>query len=118
MDSVYLHPRNLSFVVFNPRTGLRLEQEPEGLASEIEDFDGVARFTEQLPDQLNFDEQEWQDRPDDEEVLQRFNARFEADAGTIEPAFIPLWRVHLRSARKTARRIVRLDALTGQPMEW
>lgn len=117
-ESVYLHPRNLQLVVFHPNDGLFLDDKPEEHASEIEDFDGVARFEKLAPGGIHIDEHEWGERVEDEKVMDAFLTRYEVRPKGIEPVFLPVWRLHLRRPGKPGTRIVTIDALSGFSMEW
>jgi len=117
-ETVYLYPRNLQLVVFHPKDGMFLHERPEELASEVEDFDGIARFDQRPPGELNFDEHEWLERRDEEAASRHFQTLYAARPLSVEPVFVPLWRLHLRVPGKPGARIVTIDALSGYPLDW
>ncbi len=117
-ENVYLHPRNLQLLEFNPKDGISLHERPQELASEVEDFDGVARFEQLLPGNLPMDEHEWRERQSDEVVMERFHALYQTRPQSVEPVFLPLWRLHLRVPGKPGVRILTIDALSGFPVDW
>lgn len=117
-ESIYLHPRTLQLVVYHPSDGMFLHDRPEELASEVEDFDGVARFEQLPPAQIRIDEHEWTERRSDEAALDHFKALYQVRAKAVEPVFLPLWRLHLRVPGKPGARIVTIDALSGFAVDW
>jgi DNA-binding transcriptional ArsR family regulator len=117
-ESVYLHTRTLQLVVFHPSDGMFLHDRPEDLASDIEDFDGVARFEQRPPGELAIDEHEWRERRDEETVIAHFSSLYHARPKSIEPVFLPLWRLHLRRPGRPGTRIVTIDALSGYAVDW
>lgn len=117
-DSVYMHPRTLQLVVFDPKDGLSLHERPEELASEVADFDGVAGFERLAPADVPIDEHEWRERQSEAAVGDRFHALYQARPRSLEPVFLPLWRLHLRVPGRPGARIVTIDALSGFPLEW
>ncbi|MCP4379653.1 MAG: hypothetical protein GY794_26230, partial [bacterium] len=117
-ENVYLHPRNMHLVVYNPKDGISLHERPEELASEVEDFDGVVRFERMLPGELPMDEHEWRERQSDEVVIERFHALYQTRPQSVEPVFLPLWRLHLRVPGRPGVRILTIDALSGFHLDW
>jgi hypothetical protein len=117
-ESVYLHTRTLQLVVFDPRAGMFLHERPEDLASDIEDFDGVAEFEQRWPGELTIDEHEWRERRDEKEAIAHFRDLYHARPKGIEAVFVPLWRIHLRRPGRPGARILTLDALSGRAVDW
>ncbi len=117
-ETVYLYPRNLHLVVFHPKDGMFLHERPEELASEVEDFDGVVRFEQRPPGELPIDEHEWLERRSEEAVGERFQPLYDTRPLSVEPVFVPLWRLHLRVPGRPGTRILTIDALSGFPLDW
>lgn len=118
LDSVYLHPGNLKIVVFQPGEGIRLENKPEEYASRIVDFDGSVTFEEILPGRLKLRESEIRNRKSDAIIKDSFKKRYSATAKKIEPVFLPVWNLHLKTRGRSGSRIVTVDGLSGKMLEW
>ncbi len=118
VDSVYLHPQNLKLVVFNNKEGLSLHQRPQDLASQIEDFDNVAKFEQRVPAELPIDEHDWHQRQSDDTVIKHLGSLYQARLQTVEPVFLPLWRLHFRVPGQAGARILTIDALSGFTLDW
>ncbi|MCA8911835.1 MAG: DUF853 family protein [Planctomycetes bacterium] len=118
LDNIYLHPGNLKIVVFNPEDGIRLENKPEEYASRIVDFDESVTFEEILPGRLKLREGEIRNRKSDEIIKDSFKKRFNAKPKKIQPVFLPVWDLHLKTRGRSGSRIVTVDGLTGKPLEW
>ncbi|MEZ5992978.1 MAG: helicase HerA-like domain-containing protein [Planctomycetota bacterium] len=118
LDSVYLHPGNLKIVVFQPEEGIRLENKPEEYASRIVDFDGSVTFEEILPGRLKLRESEIRNRKSDAIIKDSFKKRYSASPKKIEPVFLPVWNLHLKTRGRSGSRIVTVDGLAGKMLEW
>lgn len=117
-DHVYLHPGNMKVVLFDPEDGVLLVEKQGEYASKVVDFDNHATFTEALPAQLKLVEAEVRGRQPDEVVKARFKKLYNAAPKAIQPVFIPVWKLHMQSRTRSARRIVTIDALAGRKLEW
>ncbi|MCA8914296.1 MAG: ATP-binding protein [Planctomycetes bacterium] len=118
LDSVYLHPENLKIVIFDPEGGIRLEERPEEYASRIVDFDGAVTFEEMRPGEVRLHEPEIKKRKSDEVIKESFKRRFRATPKRIQPVFLPVWNLHLKSSTRPSTRVVVIDALVGKPLDW
>jgi DNA helicase HerA-like ATPase len=117
-DHVYLHPGNLKVVLFDPQDGVLLVEKQGEYASKVVDFDNHATFTEAPPAQLKLVEAELRGRQPDEVVKDRFKKLYNATPKSIQPVFIPVWKLHMQSRTRSAKRIVTIDALAGRKLEW
>ena len=116
-ESVYLHPHTLHILTWDPGRGIRLEERPAEQASDILDFD-AADMEERLPGELVFDERDWSERREDTPIKKQFMRAYDVSPQSIEPVFIPVWRLHLRETDEGGVRIVTVDALSGKPLAW
>jgi hypothetical protein len=116
--NLYLDPRSLLLVMFHPRQGLSLQQRAEVQASEVQDFDGIARVEPRLPGQLILDEQDWRDRQSVEAVMAHFETLYQTRPRSVEPVLLPLWRLHFQRPDRPGMRIATLDALAGMTIDW
>jgi hypothetical protein len=115
--SVYLHPRTLALVTYDPGRGLGFAERIEGHASQVADFDGTAAEEERLPGELELDPRDWQERVPDQAVAEALRHGYGATVRDVGPLLVPLWRVELRGDGGQVR-IVRLDALAGREVAW
>jgi hypothetical protein len=104
--------------MFHPRQGLSLQQRAEVQASEVQDFDGIARVEPRLPGQLILDEQDWRDRQSVEAVMAHFETLYQTRPRSVEPVLLPLWRLHFQRPDRPGMRIATLDALAGMTIDW
>jgi DNA-binding Lrp family transcriptional regulator len=118
LDNIYLHPENLKIVIFDPGTGIRLEERPEEYASRIVDFDGAVTFEEKRPADVKLHEAELRNRKTDDVIKESFRRRFKATPKKVQLVFLPVWNLHLKSRSRAGKRIVVVDALVGKPLEW
>lgn len=115
-DSLYLHPRDLHILQYQPEQGIRRLDQATGHASSVQDFDGHTEFESQLPAQIRFDEQEWLQRPREDQIFAHFQRQFSATPESIEPIFIPVWV--LTSSAPAQQQVLLLDALCGRLLDW
>ncbi|MEM7009855.1 MAG: helicase HerA-like domain-containing protein [Verrucomicrobiota bacterium] len=118
IDSIYLHPNSLKILVYDDTRGISFHDQPDQYASRIQDFDGLTTHDELKPGDLQLREEDWIGRQEDSIVLSRFRDQFDANAETLEPTFVPLWNLHFRKTARGAIRVVSVDALSGQPIDW
>jgi hypothetical protein len=118
VDFVYLHPVSLKIVRYDVERGIALEEKPNDYASRIHDFDGLATFEETEPAKLPIREADLRTRQSDEAIKASFKRRFQATPKRIHPVFLPVWNLHFRSKNRSAARVVSIDGLTGNPLEW
>lgn len=118
LDNIYLHPENLKIVIFDPGTGIRLEERPEEYASRIVDFDGAVTFEEKRPAEVKLHEAELRNRKSDDVIKESFKRRFKATPKKVQLVFLPVWNLHLKSRSRASTRVVVVDALVGKPLEW
>ena len=118
LGSVYVHPRTLQFLVFTPQLGIAFGDKPAEYASDIADFDGVARFIETAPGNLPIDEDDWATRREPAVVKREVTKRYAVSAGKITPVFVPVWCLVLRAGTGTGYRAVHIDALAGRVVSW
>lgn len=118
IDSIYLHPISLKILVYDDARGISFHDQPDQYASRIQDFDGLTTHDEVNPGDLQLREEDWTGRQEDGVVLARFRDQFDASAEALEPTFVPLWNLHFRKSARGAIRVVSVDALSGQPIDW
>ena len=118
LDHVYVHPGNMKIVVFDPASGIRLEEKPGDYASRIIDFDGHVTFEDKRPADIRIHEAELSGRKTDEQIKDSFKLRFAATPKKVTPVFLPVWNLHLKTQGRTGTRIVTVDALSGKKLEW
>ena len=122
LGSVYVHPRQLTLVVFSPGQGIRFSAKPAGYASDVDDFDGVTHFTELMPAALAFEADDWHPSPLTVEAKNRvkheFKRRYAATPGRVTPVFVPVWKVVLRTGDGKGFRWFTLDGIVGRPLQW
>ncbi len=118
-ESIYLHPRHLKVVVFDPKKGVNLHDRPADTASEVKDFDSLVQFERIGPDKIPFDEHEWRERADDKSVLKKIAGLYDdAKPHDVDTVFLPVWQIFFQRPGKAGARIVTIDALSGFPLEW
>jgi hypothetical protein len=115
---VYLHPRTLLTLTWEPQRGLRFVDKPHAHASEIHDLDGALRFSPQAPAGLVFDEADWRERASEAAVLDAFQTRWAARVTALQPVFVPVWKAMIRRHQPEGMRIVMLDAIVGHLVDW
>lgn len=118
VDYIYLHPYNLRIVVYDPGKGISLHEKPGDYASRIIDFDGMTQLEEIEPARIKLRESDLKTRKADDIVKQSFKQRFNASPKSVKPVFLPVWNLHFASSGRSAARVVSIDALTGNPLEW
>ncbi|MBX3460739.1 MAG: ATP-binding protein [Planctomycetes bacterium] len=118
VDYIYLHPYSLRIVVYDPGKGISLHDKPGDYASRIIDFDGMTQLEEIEPARLKLRESDLKTRKSDDVVKQSFKQRFNASPKSVKPVFLPVWNLHFGSRGRSAERMVCIDALTGNPLEW
>ncbi|MCB1875482.1 MAG: DUF853 family protein [Chromatiales bacterium] len=118
IESVYYHPKRLEILLFDPQTGVRFHQQPDEHASKIVDFDGATQVVRRSPGEIHFNEQEWRERHSDETLMEHLQNRFPARVTAVEPVFLPVWRALLSKPGQPGMRVVTLDGLSGNPLEW
>ncbi|MCC7507876.1 MAG: DUF853 family protein [Planctomycetes bacterium] len=118
VDFVYMHPYNLRIVVYDGDKGISLHDQPGEYASRIIDFDGKTTLEEAAPANLKLRESDLKTRKADDVIKASFKQRFKATPKTVKPVFLPVWNLHFGSPGRSAERIVTIDGLTGNPLEW
>jgi hypothetical protein len=118
VDFIYLHPVSLKIVQYDAERGITLEEKPHDYASRIVDFDGLATFEEAEPAKLPIREADLRARQSDEAIKASFKRRFQATPKRIHQVFLPVWNLHFKSNNRSAARVVSIDGLTGNPLEW
>lgn len=118
VDFVYLHPYSLRIVVYDADKGISLHEQPGEYASRIIDFDGKTTLEEAEPARLKLRESDLKTRKADDVIKASFKQRFRAAPKTVKPVFLPVWNLHFGSPGRSAARIVTIDGLTGNPLEW
>lgn len=82
------------------------------------DLDGAVSFLEVPPASLAIDEAELARRRPPAEVTKALRQRYAVVAGRVTPVFVPLWRIVLGRAKGAGFRVVLIDAITGQGVDW
>jgi hypothetical protein len=118
LDHLYLHPFSLKIVVYDPERGITLHEKPGDYASRIVDFDGLATFQETGPASIRIRESDLRSRKPDDVIKQSFKRRFDATPKSVLPVFLPVWNLHFASKSRSSARVVCIDGLTGNPIEW
>jgi DNA-binding Lrp family transcriptional regulator len=118
VGTIYLHPHNLGVILFSNERGIRFDDLPEGPASDIADFDGVATIERVEPALLELDDADVRRRKTEREVRAHFSKRFDATPGAIDPLFVPLWDLYFDRAEHGGHRRLTIDGLVGLPVRW
>lgn len=118
IDSVYLHPVTLATLVFDPARGISFHDQPDQYASRIQDFDGLTKHEYLTPANVALRKSDWIGRKSDEAAIAHFSKRYEAIPEQVEPTFVPLWKLHFKKSERGAIRVVSIDALSGNLIDW
>lgn len=114
---LYLHPRTLAVLVFTNESGIVFDDAPRGHASDVRDLDGAAPIDAVPPGTLALDERDWTAKQSEEAARDSVRARFTAVPGEVTPLFVPLFRLFLRGAKGSLRRVT-IDGLIGRRVDW
>ena len=116
-DSIYLEPKTLKILSYEPGNPISLADQPAQFASKIPDFDGVSDLTSLSPGSIAFDEDSWGGRADIDAVEDAIKRRFSTLKITeIRPIFMPLWQLRYQEDGGHRIRLLNIDGLTGQPV--
>ena len=116
-DSIYLDPKTLKILSYEPGRPISLDDQPAQFASKVPDFDGVSDLTSFAPGSVSFDEDSWRDRVGIDEVEKAVKKRFSTMRVTeIRPIFMPLWQLRYQEEGGHQVRLLNIDGLTGQPV--
>jgi hypothetical protein len=114
--SVYLHPTDLRYLVFDASKGLSFAPRPADYASRVEDLDGAVTWHAASPTSLQLDEAAWSARRSLDEGAQRVRNDFpSAKPGAPSYVFLPYWHLVLEQDGGANYRVVDLDPIAGQP---
>ena len=89
-----------------------------GFISDVDDFDGVADETTVTPASIIFDEDTWQKRQPVKQVKSVLSTRLTIKVREISTLFLPIWRVRYQKKDASQIRVILLEALTGQALEF
>lgn len=117
-ESIYLEPITLKVLVYQPHKPIALLDRPSQVASEVEDFDGVAELSELAPASVTLDEEAWVQRCDEDLLKDSISRRFELSIQEVRPLLLPLWRARYEQVEGGAVRVVYLDGITGHPISF
>jgi hypothetical protein len=116
-DSIYLEPKTLKILSYEPGNPISLADQPAQFASKIPDFDGVSDLTSLSPGSVAFDEDSWRGRADIDTVEDAIKRRFSTLKITeVRPIFMPLWQLRYQEDGGHKIRLLNIDGLTGQPV--
>lgn len=117
--SVYLHARDLRYLVLDASKGLAFAPRPTDYASRIQDLDGAVTWQKAAPASLQLDEATWTARCSLEEASARVRADYPTTRlGPASYVFMPYWHLVFEQDGGSNYRVLHLDPVTGQPFQF
>lgn len=116
--SVYLHPRDLRYLVLDPSRGVSFATRPADYASRVQDLDGAVNWQQLAPASLQLDEALWSSRRALEEATARVRQDYPTTRlGAASYVFMPYWHLVFEQDGGSNYRVLDLDPVIGQPFE-